>query len=366
MKRYFLFVLLVFGAIFSVNAQKLTTGGKPKAARIDGLNDSFCLYVTKEISVCKGREAREDGDGKFFIRQNGEKKGEIEGAIGVQGSTDNFFVLYGDLDKNRSAELVIADFAAQSNGLGVSYYEIHIFPDFQTKGFQAPVVFDTTEFGPQGTFVYDAKANETLILLTDWSGLDNISKKEGTYFVGRFFRYRNGLLKPATDKPLYARRYLYSFQDERFRTEKNPLRPWIWLNSPKAQKLTTDTEFSVKPVASETGVVEKVETLKETSKRDDTGTDTVEIRQMTVKMDSGQTKTIILRKDPDYIDLESDKEKIMPEIFGYLPANLSLPKDLDVTLVFGKLEGRKVVINRYQPYDFDDEKKPRYKVLFTD
>lgn len=363
MKRYFLLGLLIFTFTASSNAQKLVYGGKPKVAKFEGLTDSFCVSLAKNTSVCKGKQTGEDGDGRFFVRQNGQKKGEIEASIGVQSSTDNFFAFYGDLDKNKAAELVIVDFDGQSNGLGVSYYSINIFPDFQTKGFQEPISFSTTEFGKDGTFVYDAKTRETLILLTDWNGLDNISNKEGMYFVGRFFRYRNGLLKPATDKPVYARRYLYSFEDERYRTEKNPLRPWLWLNSPKAQKVKVDTEFSLKPLSSETGVVEKVETLTENAKDGD-GTEKVEIKQITVKLNSGETKTVVLRKNPDYVELDSDKGKIFPEIFGVLPATISLPKDLDVTLVFGNLEGKKVVINTYPAYDFDEEKKPRYKVLF--
>ncbi len=363
MKRYFLFGLLILTFIGSANAQKLVYAGKPKAAKVAGLENSFCVNLANQTSVCKGKEAGEDGDGKFFIRQNGQKKGEIEASLGVYGSSENFFAFYGDLDKNKSAELVVVDFDSQSNGLGVSYYTINIFPDFQTKGFQEPISFNTTEFGPNGTFVYNAKANETLILLTDWYGLDNLSET-GTYFVGRFFRYQNGLLKPATDKPVYARRYLYSFEDERYKTEKNPLRPWLWLNSPKAQKVKVDTEFSVKPITSETGIVEKVETVKEDSKREDGTKETVVIKQMTVKLSSGETKIVVNRKNPDYVDLDSDKGKIFPEIFGVLPASISLPKDLDITLVFGNLEGKKVVINSYPAYNFDEEKKPRYKVLF--
>ena len=43
---------------------------------------------------------------------------------------------------------------------------------------------------------------------------------------------------------------------------------------------------------------------------------------------------------------------------------VSLPKDLDVTLIFGNLEGKKVVINSYPSDVWGEENKPRYKVLF--
>jgi hypothetical protein len=364
MKRYFLFGLLILTFIASANAQKLVSGGKPKLFESKGGIEAYEVKFPGGIIVRKlGRQNDDDESGTFSISKNNDELGTIPASVNMASTIDNFYAYYGDLDKNNSAELVVVDFDGQSNGMGISFYTINIFPDFQTKGFQKPISFGTQEFGANGTFVYDAKANETLILITDFNGLENISQKEGTYFVGRFFRYQNGLLKPATDKPIYARRYLYSFENERYRTEKNPLRPWLWLNSPKAQKIKVDTEFSVKPVTNETGVVEKVETVTENAKELDE-TKKVEIKQITVKLNSGEIKTIVFRKNPDYIELDSDKGKIFPEIFGIAPNNLSLPKDLDLSLVLGNLEGRKVVINSYKPFEFDEEKKPRYKVLF--
>lgn len=366
MKRYLFISFLIIGTIFSVNAQKLTYAGNPKAVKIEGLKDSFCVNLANNTNVCKGKNLTEEANGKFFIRQNLVRKGEIDASLGVYGAGDNFFAFYGDLDKNKSAELVIVDFDSQSNGLGVSYYTINIFPDFQTKGFQTPISFSTTEFGKDGTFVYDVKANETLILLSDFYGSENISKKDGTYYVGRFFRYQNGLLKPATDKPIYARRYLNSFESERFKTEENPLRPWLWLNSPKTQKFKADPEFSVKPLSSQTGVVEKFEELKEELKDNDYNAKVANIKQVIVKLSSGERITIVLQKNPVNLALESDKGKMFPEVFGIMPAQISLPRDMDITLVLGNMEGRKVVINSYKPFDFDEDKKPRYKVLFQE
>lgn len=368
MKRYFLIGLFVFGTIVSANAQKLINGGTPKAAVSTKTSASHCVDLPKGISVCKYTENPADEDkepfGEFRIRKNLKTVGTIPASPQGQTTSKDFKAFYGDLDKNSSAEIVIAEFGGQSNGMGISYYGISILPDFETKGLQPAIKFNTEEFGADGTFVYDAKTKETLILVTDFNGLDNLSQKEGTYFVGRFFRYQNGLLKPAADKPIYARRYTNSFEAERFRTENSSLRPWLWLNSPKAQKLKIDTEFSVKPLSSQTGVVEKFEKIKEESKTEDGETETVEYEQIIVKYNSGETKTIVLSKNPEYIERESDKQKIFPETFGMLPTNISLPKDVSPNLVLGNLEGKKVVINSYKPFEFDEDKKPRYKVLF--
>lgn len=364
MKRFILISLMISGAVFSVHAQKLVYAGKPKAVKVEGLSGSFCADLPNQTSVCKGRDLTDEGSGRFFIRQKQQKTGEIDAAGGLYSRPDQFFAYYGDLDRNKSAELVIVDFDSQGLGLGVSYYTINIFPDFQTKGFQTPLRFGTTEFGVDGTFVYDAKRKETLILLTDFYSSENISKKDGTYFIGRFFRLQNGLLKPATDKPIYARRYLYSFENQRFRTAGNPLRPWLWLNSNKALKLRADPEFLVKPFASETGVVEKFETITEKLEKAEEGTNVVHVKQVIVKMSSGDMVTIVIQKKPDDVGLDSDAGKMFPEVFGLLPAMISLPRDLDISLVLGDLTGKKVVINKYPPFEFDELKMPRYKVLF--
>lgn len=355
MKRYFLFGLLILGTIISANGQKLINGGKPKAVKTDGLHQSYCLTLAKAV-ICKGIDANDD-EGKIFIKQNNEKKGEIKADYNSQSSSEDFFAFYGDLDKNNSAELIIVNKIAESNGLGVSYFDINILPDFQTKGFQTPITFQTTEFGANGTFIYDAKTKETLILVTDWNGLDNINKNNsGTYFVGRFFRYQNGLLKPATEKPILARRLLNTFANERNRTFNSPLRPYLWLNSPKAQKLKNDPEFSQKPLTSETGVVEKYEVLKH--QRDD---ETFEVKQIRVKLNSGESKTFIISKSPNY-ELENDNSAIFPDTYGILPSTISLPKDVSPELVFGNLEGRKVLVTSH--LGNEDDSPNRYKVLF--
>ena len=358
-------IVIIFSLISATNAQKLVSGGKPKRFKsADGLK-AFEIKFPGGVFVRKvDRENEDDENGKFSVGKNGSEFGSIDASIDAASSIDNFYAFYGDLDKNKSAELAVVDFDGQSNGLGVSYYSVSIFPDFETKGFQTPLTFSTEEFGEKGTFVYDAKANETLILITDFNGLDNISKKDGTYFVGRYFRYQDGLLKPAADKPILARRYTNSFQSERLRTYENPLRPFLWLSSPNTQKLRNDPEFSVKPLTSQTGTIEKYEEIKSDVKSEDGEvTDSVYTEQITVKLDSGETKIIILSENSNN-PTQTDDRKIHPEIFGISPANISLPKGFSPISVFGKLEGRKVIINSYPAFDFDEAKKPRFKVLF--
>lgn len=366
MKRYILFSLLILTFAFTVNAQKLIYGGKPKLFESKGNIKAYEVKFPNGLIVRKfDRKTEDDANGFFEISKGRNALGEISASINGASSTDNFHAFFGDLDKNKSAELVIVDFDVQSNGLGVSYYTINIFPDFETKGFQTPITFNTQEFGANGTFVYDAKTKETLILLTEWGGVQITDPKrgEGLYFTGRFFRYSDGKLKLATDKPILARRYLYSFERERFRTKKDSRRPYLWLTSPDSIKLTTDPVFALKPISTQTGIIEKYEDVTEKRVSEDSETKDIFISQIVVKLDSGESKICVLSKSEEYTQLPSDKDKIFPEDFGILPVKLTFPGDFNPKLAFDELEGKRVQINAYQA---DSESPLTYKLWFVE
>lgn len=367
MKHYFSVIFLILGLIFLANAQKLVYGGKPKVApKVSGV-ESFYITFPKGIGVYKVQnDTDEDRQIYFEFKKDTKTLGKIDASLNASGGElSNFHALLGDLDKNKSAELIVVDFNGQSNGLGVNYYTINIFPDFETKGFTKPLTFNTSEFGKDGTFIYNAKKNETLILQTEWGGVNIKDAKRGggLYFTGRFFRFRNGRLKPAGDKPILARRYLNSFEKERFRTDKDSRRPYLWLTSPSAIKLTADPVFSVKPVSTQSGIIEKFEDITEQYKNNNNETRNVNIQQITVRLDSGEIKTFVITKSEDYTDLPSDKNKIFPETFGVLPTKMIFPSDFSPLLVFDKLEGKRVQLNAYQE---DKETPPTYKLWFIE
>lgn len=366
MKHIIFSILVILTISFgAVNAQNLHHGGKPKLFESKGGIRAYEVKFPNGVTVRKfDRKTEDDSEGFFEISRDSKALGEIPGAVTQAASIDKFDAFWGDLDKNGSAELVVVDLIGESMGMGIDYYSVSIFPDFETKGWQEPLEFSTEEFGARGTFVYEPKTNETLILITDFNGLDNISpKKQGTYFVGRFFRYSGGELKPALDMPIYARRYLRSFEKYRFATEDDPRRPWLWLDSPQAQKLKIDPEFSLKPLTSETGRIERVETI--IRRGDDTeNPQEYKLVQIVVRMDSGATKIIGLWGANDGEEKEDEKGKILPEIFGIAPANISFPDTISPLDVWEKLEGKKVILNSYAPFSFDERKRTRYKLLF--
>lgn len=366
MKRCLSISLFVLSLFFAVNAQKLVYGGLPKAASKTAGTNSYSVNFAKGISVYKIQKDENDNRKVYFeLKKDSKTLGKIDADVNAfGGELSNFYAFLGDLDKNKSDELIVVDFIGQSNGLGVSYYTVNIFPDFETKGFTTPLTFKTSEFGKNGTFVYDAKTNETLILQTEWGGVEIKDPKRGSglYFTGRFFRYKNGKLKPVLNKPTLARRYLNSFEKERFQTEKNPRRPYLWLTSPAAIKISADPIFSIKPADAQSGIIEKYENIAETYKNDDQEIRNFSVQQIVVKLDSGESKTIILSKSTDY-PLPDEANKIQPVTFGMLPAKLTLPSDFSPAIVFDKLEGRKVQLNSYVT---EPGSEPVYRLWFIE
>lgn len=365
MKRTIFLILVILTISVGAGAQKLSHGGKPKLFESKGGIRAYEVKFPNGVTIRKfDRKTEEDADGFFEISRGSKWLGEIPGAVTQAASIEKFDAFWGDLDKNNSAELVVVDLIGESMGMGIDYYSISIFPDFETKGWQPPLTFSTEEFGARGTFVDEPKTDETLILITDFNGLNNISpNKPGTYFVGRFFRYSSGKLKPALDKPVYARRYLRSFEKYRFATEADPRRPWLWLNSPQALKLKIDPEFSLKPLTSENGTIERAETIIRRGD-DEENPQEYKLVQLVVRMDSGATKIIGLWGANDGEEKEDEKGKILPEIFGIAPANISFPKTISPLDVWENLEGKKVILNSYPPFSFDERKRTCYKLLF--
>lgn len=369
MKRITILILVILTISVGASAQRLTRGGKPQLFESKGGIRAYEVKFPNGVIVRKcDRKSDGGADGFFEISRGSKALGEIPGAIAQAAGIDKFDAFWGDIDKNSSAELVIVDFIGESMGMGIDYYNVYIFPDFETRGWQPPLEFSTEEFGARGTFVYEPKTNETLILITDFNGLDNISpQKAGTYFVGRFFRYSGGKLKPALDKPVYARRYLRSFEKQRFADESDSRRPWLWLDTPQAQKLKNDPEFSLTPLTSEGGTIERVETIIRKGENEENPQE-YKLTQVIVKMDSGATKIVGLwgagSDGGSGEEPEDEKGKILPEIFGVAPANISLPQGISPLDIWENLEGKKIILNSYQPFSFDEKKRTRYKLLF--
>lgn len=339
--------MLAVALYFAENgqAQKLQQYKKMYETQIPGygiedLYNSYCINFSKTSRVCKSMKSV-GGDVEILIQENGQTLQTIKSNIG--SFTDRFWVYKGNLDKEFSDELVIVDFNSSSNGIMISHSTVYIFTDINKKDFQTYVKFPMEEFGENDNFIFDKKRNETLILATEWDGHTNFDKNRswGLYLIGRWFRFRNKKLKPVFDKPNLARRYLFSFEKERWKTldkdEMKP-RPYLWLKNPNTRKFFSEPKENFEFISSQTGFIENYE---------ETNIDDNIEREFTVHTDEG--KTIICRFGfPNFSTKDKYEGKYSIGDFGILPRKFIFPYNFSPFSIFDKLKGKKVKIETYR------------------
>jgi hypothetical protein len=104
-----------------------------------------------------------------------------------------------DLDDDGRAEIIVADHAGMSNGMGVEYWNLTIIDGRSGASIVTPLV----EYG-------DGVIQRRTILVTAWEWMGG-----HLYFVARPYLYANGTLRPDKARGMWRRRYLFSFQRER-------------------------------------------------------------------------------------------------------------------------------------------------------
>ncbi len=252
MTRLTLLLILALSAQVHAQSRKLVVAESPKSATVEGYEQGHCVALRNRVRVCK---VLSQEDALFLIEKDDKTLGSW-GADTYLGETDDFKVVQGDLDEDRKSELIIANRDSTSVGIGVSVWTIGIFPDTVFRSFQPPLTFSVKEYGTYGTFV--TIGGRLSILTTDWIwGEDPKGKRgEGLYLVGQWWRYRRGELTPLP-KRLVVRRYLLSFERERWDTIDSNRIPYQWLSSRRAEFVSTD--FITGPsISSRHGVIESV------------------------------------------------------------------------------------------------------------
>lgn len=244
-----------------------------------------CVSLGNDFKLCK--YYREDEDTAYFAveKRNAE--------IGRWAATPTYTgvgyeALTGDLDGDARLELVVANHDGTSNGLGVSTWTIYILPDPREHDFREPLRMTVREYGTCGTFVARPGGSATHILATDWEwGADPQDRRGyGLYFVGRWFRYADGRLLPVA-RPVLARRYLFSFQDERGMTSGDPRAPYRWLRNLRTERRRVDPYIVHEKLSSRSGTVESVDPPS------DSGGISVRVR-----FDDGETTTFVYNASP--------------------------------------------------------------------
>ena len=252
-------LLTVFGATFQADEQSgvLKKASAPQPEVLNGYNRGHCASVTRQLRVCKQISDERD---VFVILEDGAQVG-VWPTTSSMGETSDFEVLRTDFDHDGHSELILANHDGTSNGLGVDYWTITIFPDVDFNPGVEPLTFSLEEYGTFGTFVADNHAR-LRILATRWVWTNDPKGKRGVglYLVGHWWRYESGELVPQLNRATIARRYLLSFAYERGETSGTEQVPYRWFKNPRAERLKPE-QITGASRRSETGIIEEVLTV---------------------------------------------------------------------------------------------------------
>jgi len=197
----------------------------PQPATIAGYDRGHCVALPHQVRICK---MLSESDDTFLVERDGKRVGSWPGGSYL-GETSDFEVLLGDLDGDKRSELIVANRDSTSVGIGVSYWTIAIFPETEFSQFQPPLAFSVQEYGTSGTFV--STGGQVNILATRWESITDPKGRRGAglYLVGEWWRYKSGELLPMLNRSAIVRRYLFSFERERWHTIDSDLKPYSWL-----------------------------------------------------------------------------------------------------------------------------------------
>lgn len=255
-------LLTICGVAFQADQQSgvLKKASAPQPEVLNGYNRGHCVSVTRQLRVCKQISDERD---VFVIEKDGTEVGTWP-ATSSMGETSDFEVLRSDFNHDGLSELILANHDGTSNGLGVDYWTITIFPDTNFTPGVEPLTFSVEEYGTQGTFVADNHARLS-ILATRWVWTKDPKGKRdvGLYLVGHWWRYESGQLVPQLNRPTLARRYLFSFANERGETSGTDQVPYRWLKNPRTERLQHE-QVTGASFRTETGIIEDVSAVTKT------------------------------------------------------------------------------------------------------
>ena len=254
MIRILLFALIVAALQADSQPRVLMKAPAPEPEVLDGYNRGHCVALHHGVRVCKQLSDERD---VFVVEENGKQVG-VWPARTYLGETSDFEVLTADFEHDGSAEMIVANRDSTSNGMGIDYWTISIFSDTAFKTGEEPLTFSVEEYGSFGTFVTD-KHQFVRILTTRWVWTDDPKHKRdvGVYLVGQWWQYQSGELVPHTNRAALARRYLFSFANERGETSGSNQVPYRWFSHPKAEVFKSEN-ITGPSSRSETGIIEAV------------------------------------------------------------------------------------------------------------
>ncbi len=295
---------------------------------------SHCAEIGNGLRVCKHIS---DAEIFFAIEKNGRVLGKWPAST-YNGGTSMFEVLRGDIDRDKDDEIIVADCSGVTNGIGFQYWTISILPDPEIHGYKQPLEFSVEEYGAEGTFVKHPGDSYCNILATEWQWdaiREEKRKRGGLYFVGRWFRYRGGMLEPIAERPILARRYLYGFEKERLSTYEDSKKPLTWLKNRLTKATTIDPIKLLKGVSSFYGQV--IDVLHERE-----GTEGYASIELRIKLAGGQVVNYA------YSDEGAEEETDTFYRLGDFQSGIIYPKAYEPASIKHWLIGKSTHITTYK------------------
>jgi hypothetical protein len=322
----------------SVHAESLKLGTTPKQEKIDSMLDAYCSYLSGGFRICRARTS-EDGDASFVIQQGTKTLESIPAPFWsiAASDPDGFFTYRGDMDGNGTKEIVLVSYEGASNGLGITYSTVYIFKDPNSHHAETPIEIPIQEFGINDNLRFDQAKNRTDILVTYWDEYDALDKRRGTgtYLVGKWFGYKNGILIPEYNRPTLARRLLNSFARERDNSSWGNRTPYKWLQHNSTHRFFREPNDTAELISKMDGRVESFSMDKEKN-------DAV----LKIKLPSGKIVDGIVLYHFVPTNREANTEYVSS--LGLSKNKYVLPYQLDPKYIFGDLKGKRVRIENYK------------------
>lgn len=231
----------------------------PEEEVLDGYNRGHCVSLPHEVRVCKQLSDKRD---VLVVEKSGKQVGTWPVRTDM-GETSDFEVLSTDFNHDGRAELIVANHDGTSNGMGIDFWSISIFPDASFTSPAEPLTFSVEEYGSYGTFVAGRRGVSILTTRWIWTNDPKGKRDLGVYLVGQWWRYQSGELVAQTNRSMLARRYLFSFANERGATSRSDRVPHRWLSHPKAE-VFKPVNIRGTSSRSETGIIEEVSAVSQT------------------------------------------------------------------------------------------------------
>lgn len=212
-----------------------TPAAKPMPATVAGCETAVCTAVGDE-QVCNCQKQGPQGERWFAQRRRGGQllqqwRTEVSPLMGA----DALQVTQADVDGDGRPEWLLAQFQAQSNGLGVSYHRLCVLWTGEPR--RAPLCRDVAEWQQLTVLVKEAGRAGCSLVDGDWqSGRDARDKPRGagTYAVGRVLRLQGPRWQAAPGRAVVQRRLLDGFMNEREALQQSNAER-LWYQHPDAR-----------------------------------------------------------------------------------------------------------------------------------